>query len=186
MKTMRTSARVGSFISSLALVFGTCNGHAGGDIPAAEWQKLEQEYPAWSTIVRTTAYTSWLGEQPSEVRLLTESKEATDAIRLLNMFQRYRLSTSQEGTFRLTCTMQVASANPNSPISDEVIWVDLLTSKVSGIPARISNDYIEYTVNSRDPAKAVINRQTGSLQISDSKFPLLAQGRCTKAGPRQF
>ena len=159
---------------------------AQSEIPAAEWQKLEQEYPAWRMIVRSAAYATWLEAQPIEVRSLTESSVAVDSIRLLNLFQRYRLITNQDGTFRLTCTMQTASGSPNAAVMDQVLWVDLLTSKVSGFPALISSDYIEYTVNSRDPAKTVINRQTGSMQISDSRFPLLAQGRCTKAGPRQF
>ncbi len=166
--------------------FSVPSAFAQSEIPAVEWQMLEQAYPAWRMIVRSAAYATWLEAQPIEVRSLTDSRVAVDSIRLLNLFQRYRLTTNQDGTFRLTCTMQTASGNPNAPVTDEVIWVDLLTSKVSGFPAIISSDYIEYTVNSRDPAKTVINRQTGSMQISDSKFPLLAQGRCTKAGPRQF
>ena len=173
-------------VASWAIILLSNSSFAQVGIPTEEWQKLEQEYPAWRTIVRSGSYVAWLEGQPIEVRSLAEGRVATDAIRLLNLFQRYRLGTNQEGTFRLTCTMQIASGNPNSPVTDEVIWVDLLTSKVSGFPAIISNDYIEYIVNSRDPAKTIINRQTGSLQVSDSKFPLLAQGRCAKAGPRQF
>lgn len=186
---MKSPARRLITIFHLAFViaiFSVQSALAQTEIAAVEWQKLEREYPAWRMIVQSAPYATWLDTQPIEVRSLTQSRVAADSIRLLNLFQRHRLTTNQDGTFRLTCTMQTASGNPNAPVTDEVIWVDLLTSKVSGFPAVISADYIEYTVDSRDPAKTVINRQTGSMQISDSKFPLLAQGRCLKAGPRQF
>ena len=155
-------------------------------IAAEEWAKLDRAYPLWKTIVGSQSYIHWFERQHTEIRELAESRTADGAIRVLNTFQKFRIDSQQSGTFKLNCSIQTASGSANAYKTDEIYWVDTLTGKVSGYSASISEDYIEFVVSTQYPQRAVINRQSGLIQIGDAKFPLLAQGTCVKAGPRQF
>lgn len=164
----------------------TTSTRAQSDIPAEERKALERAYPNWKVIVRSPSYADWLNSQPPGIQELADSRNPEGAIRLLNTFQRFRIESGQSGTFKLSCSLQSASGSPNAYKTDSVFWIDTLTSKVSGYPAIISDDYIEYVNDAKDRQRTIINRQTGSIQVGDSTFPVFAQGACNKVGPKQF
>lgn len=152
----------------------------------AEEALVGQAYPTWRSVVKSQQFSDWLIAQPSERQALAKSPAAVDAIRLLDDFQRYRLATSAPGIIRLLCHHEVPSGRPNAWKSDEVSWVDTVTSKVDGYPAQITSSSIEYTAPTKIPQRVYINRVTGFIRTSDAQFPVLTQGTCTIAGTPKF
>jgi hypothetical protein len=55
-----------------------------------EFAKIELAHPGWQRTVRSTDFEAWLQRQPASVRSLTASEHASDAILLLDLYQRDR------------------------------------------------------------------------------------------------
>lgn len=62
---------------------------------ARQMARLDMEYPDWEATIVSEPYKQWLSQQPEEVKVLTNSERAVDALRVLDA---YSQATSPSAT----------------------------------------------------------------------------------------
>ena len=60
---------------------------------ARQMSRLDATYPEWETTIRSDEYKGWLSKQPQEIQVLTQSENATDALRVLDAYVAHSGST---------------------------------------------------------------------------------------------
>jgi hypothetical protein len=98
---------------------------------AIEEARIEGRYENWRDTVNTTEFAQWFVAQPPEVRALSESPMARDAIRMLDMFHQARAKPAsdirQERSQRLAAAATTRPGQTPPPktmddMSPEELW----------------------------------------------------------------
>jgi hypothetical protein len=108
-----------------------------GPDPMQAMQKMRAEmmvevrHPGWQETVRRPEFQGWLGSQSRELQMLAASSEPADAVRLLDLYQDTRKTTSTNRNQRLSSVAALPTgrsavrAKPVDSMSPEEYWTYL-------------------------------------------------------------
>lgn len=136
-------------------------------------ESVDKAVPRWRALIQTTHFKTWLESESKAARALATSRDARDMLLLLDKYQRHRLVSKAKGVFELTCKYRSGQVD-----SEDVYWVDNITSLVAFFPANISSSRIEFIVPTKPPQSVVIDRRTGAYKSFSAEVGVISEGTC--------